>query len=217
MLVGTRMSKPVITVHEDTSLEEALDLMQEQNVGRLPVVDAHGRLIGIVSERQLLREHPSEATTLSKWEQKSMMSKISIKKIMTRNVTTITENTTFEEAAKIMAQERISGLPVLDGDKVVGLVTQKDVFKVFMELMGAYEHGLRVTVLVTEKPGELARLTQKIFELGGNIIALGTFLGENTANRKITFKISGIDQTKLIEGITPLVEEIEDIREIPAA
>ena len=100
MLVGNRMSSPVITVHPDTPMEEALNLMHRESVRRLPVVDNHGKLIGIVSERQLLKEHPSEATTLSVWEQREMLRKVTIKKIMTREVTTVTENTTIEEAAK---------------------------------------------------------------------------------------------------------------------
>ena len=177
MLVGNRMSSPVITVHPDTPMEEALNIMHRERVRRLPVVDSHGKLIGIVSERQLLKEHPSEATTLSIWEQREMLRKLTIKKLMTPNVFTVTEDTTFEEAAKIMAEEQISGLPVMRGNKLVGMITEKDVFKIFLELMGSYEHGIRMTVLVTEQPGILAHLSQKIFDIGGNIIALGKLSG----------------------------------------
>ena len=216
MLVGNRMSSPVITVHPDTPMEEALNIMHRERVRRLPVVDSHGKLIGIVSERQLLKEHPSEATTLSIWEQRDMLRKLTIKKLMTPNVFTVTENTTFEEAAKIMAEEQISGLPVMRGSKLVGMITEKDVFKVFLELMGSYEHGIRMTVLVPEQPGVLAHLAQKILDIGGNIIALGTFLAEDSESRRITFKIANVDQKQLEDALTPMVVEITDIRESPA-
>ena len=216
MLVGNRMSSPVITVHPDTPMEEALNIMHHERVRRLPVVDNRGKLIGIVSERQLLKEHPSEATTLSIWEQRDMLRKITIKKLMTPNVFTVTEDTTFEEAAKIMAEEGISGLPVMRGDKLVGMITEKDVFKIFLELMGSYEHGIRLTILVADQPGVLAHLAQKIFDIGGNITALGTFLGEDSESRKMTFKISDVDKKTLEEAILPLVQRIEDIRESPA-
>ncbi len=216
MLVGNRMSSPVITVHLDTPMEDALNLMHRERVRRLPVVDSHGKLIGIVSERQLLKEHPSEATTLSIWEMRDMLRKVTIKKLMTPNVTTITEDATIEEAAKIMTEGGISGLPVMRGDKLVGMITEKDIFKLFLELMGSYEHGIRVTVQVPEKPGVLAKLSQKIFDIGGNIIALGNFLAEDSSSRKITFKIANVDQKTLETAILPLVEEITDIRESPA-
>jgi len=216
MLVGNRMSSPVITVHPDTPMEDALNLMHRERVKRLPVVDSHGKLIGIVSERQLLKEHPSEATTLSVWELREMLRKVTIKKLMTQNVTTVTENTTIEEAAKIMAEEGISGLPVMRQNKLVGMITEKDVFKIFLELMGSYEHGIRLTVQVPERPGVLAHLSQKIFDIGGNIIALGNFLTEDAESRRITFKVANVDQKTLEAAIIPLVDKITDIRESPA-
>jgi len=216
MLVGNRMSSPVITVHPDTPMEDALSLMHRERVKRLPVVDSHGKLIGIVSERQLLKEHPSEATTLSVWEMREMLRKVTIKKLMTQNVTTVTENTTIEEAAKIMAEEGISGLPVMRQNKLVGMITEKDVFKIFLELMGSYEHGIRLTVQVPERPGVLANLSKKIFDIGGNIIALGNFLTEDAESRRITFKVSNVDQKTLEAAILPLVDKITDIRESPA-
>ena len=112
-----------------------------------------------------------------------------------------------------MADNKIGGLPVMRGDKVVGIITETDLFKLFLELFGARESGVRVTVLVPDVPGELAKLTKAIADAGGNIVALGTFAGEDPSTRAITIKVQGVDKDKLAEVLTPLAEKIEDIRE----
>jgi acetoin utilization protein AcuB len=132
---------------------------------------------------------------------------------MTKNVLTVNEDTPIEEAARVMADNKIGGLPVLRGDRVVGIITETDLFKIFLELMGARESGIRVALLVKEQPGALAQLTKAIADLGGNFIAFGQFTGEDPSNRLITFKVSGLDQQKLLEIVEPLAEEIVDIRQ----
>ena len=99
------------------------------------------------------------------------------------------------------------------GDRVVGIITETDLFKIFLELMGARESGVRVTILVPEKLGELAELTRAIADLGGNFIAFGQFTGEDPSNRLVTFKVSGLDKEKIRKIVAPLVEKIIDIRE----
>ena len=212
MLVGERMSHPVITVQPHIPAQEALALMKKEKVSRFPVVDKRGHMIGLVSEVDLLNASPSEATSLSIWEINYLVSKITVEKVMSRQVVTITEDTPLEEAARIMADKQIGGLPVMRGDKVVGMITETDLFKIFLELLGAREPGVRLSVLVPNAPGELATLSKAIFEAGGNIMALGTFLGESSENREIVFKVDGVDP-KTLEGVVlPFVEKIVDIR-----
>jgi acetoin utilization protein AcuB len=213
MLVKERMSHPVLTIHPDLSLQEALKLMREEHIRRFPVVDNHGRLVGIVSERDLLHAAPSDVTSLSIWEINYLLSKITVKKVMTRDVITIPEDTPLEEAARLMADHKIGGLPVVRAGELVGIVTETDLFKIFLEMLGGRETGVRIAVLVPNEPGELTKLTKTIFEAGGNIVALGTFLGESSKNREVTIKVAGVDGKELISKIEPLVERVIDFRE----
>ena len=160
MLVKERMSYPVITIHPELPMQDALSLMLKEQIRRLPIVDKHGRLIGIVSERDLLHASPYNATSLSIYEVNYLLSKITIKEVMSKNVTTVTENTPLEEAARIMADNKIGGLPVVRDNEVVGINTETDLFKIFLELLGAREPGIRVAPLVPNVPGELNQLTQ---------------------------------------------------------
>jgi len=211
MFVGERMSRPVISVPPDIPIIDALNLMRREHIRRAPVVK-DGRLIGIISEKDLLNASPSAATTLSVWELNYLLSKITVQEIMTKEVLTIDEGTPIEEAARIMADNKVGGLPVLKDNHLVGMITETDLFKVFLELMGAREMGVRVTVLVADRPGELAKLGQSVMNLGGNIIAFGIFTGEDITNRKATFKVTGVDVEQMISIITPIVEKVIDIR-----
>jgi acetoin utilization protein AcuB len=217
MLVKERMSHPVITVHPELPMQEALSLMRAEHIRRLPVVDKRGGLVGIVSERDLLHAAPSDATSLSIWEIHYLLSQITIEKIMTREVITIAEETPLEEAARIMADRKIGGLPVVRDGEVVGIVTETDLFRVFLEMLGAREPGIRITALVPNVPGELARLTRAVFEAGGNILALGTFLGGSAEEREVMLKVDGASAQVLREAIGPIVKRAVDVREVAAA
>ena len=213
MLVKERMSHPVIPVRPDLPVMEALNLMKKEHIRRLPVVDKHGRLVGIISEQDLLQAAPSSATSLSVWEVNYLIGKVIVKEVMSEDVITITEDTPLEEAARIMVDHKIGGLPVVRKRKVVGIITETDLFKIFLELLGAREAGVRLACLVPNIPGELAQLTKAIFDAGGNVLTLGTFQGENSENREITLKVEGITPQSLETVIKPFIERILDIRE----
>ena len=213
MLVGERMSSPVITVHPEMSMQDALNLMHQEHIRRFPVVNKRGALVGIVSEKDLFHASPSDATSLNIWEIHYLLSKIIVKDIMTRDVVTITEVTPIEEAARIMADSKIGGLPVLHDGDLVGIITETDLFKIFLELLGAREPGVRVAALVPGIPGELAKLTRAVFDIGGNIVSLGTFLGDTTENREVCMKVADVTVAVLEEAIEPIVEKVIDIRD----
>ena len=217
MLVGERMSKPVITVRPETPMPEALDLMRKEHIRRLPVVNKRGELIGIVTETNLLKASPSEATSLSIYEVTYLLSKLTVERIMTKPVVTVTEDTPLEEAARIMADHHFSGLPVMRGKELVGMITETSLFRVFLELLGARRAGVRVTVSLPDKPGELATLTRTVSELGGNIIALGTTMGESPSTGLVTFKVEGVKLEQLRKALLPLVKKLIDIRDTKPA
>jgi acetoin utilization protein AcuB len=217
MFVGERMSHPVLTVKPEMPIQDALKFMHTEHVRRLPVVGNRGDLLGIVTESDLLNASPSEASTLSVWEVSYLLSKITVERIMIRKVITVQEDLPLEEAARIMADHKIGSLPVLRGGELVGIITETDLFKIFLELLGARESGVRLTVLVADEPGKLHQLTGAVQELKGNIIALGTFMGESSENRLVTMKVSGVDANALRQAIAPLAEKVVDVREMAAA
>jgi acetoin utilization protein AcuB len=213
MLVGDRMSHPVISINPDLPVVDALNLMKRERIRRTPVV-RNGKMIGIVSDKDLLNASPSSATSLSVWEMNYLLSRIKVKDLMTKKVLTVSEDTPIEEAARIMADNKIGGLPVMRADHIVGIITETDLFKILLELMGAREPGVRMSVLILDKPGQLAKLTNTIANLNGNIIAFGQFTGEDPSNREVTFKVSGLDEGQLRSEIEPIVERVLDIRTV---
>jgi len=212
MLVGDRMTKRPVTISEDDSIDRGLDLMRSEKVRRLPVVDKHGQLVGIVSEKDLLYASPSPATSLSIYEIPYLLSKIEMRDLMTKEVITVTEDTPLEEAARIMADHKIGGLPVMRDDKLVGIITETDMFKVFLEMLGAREAGVRLAMLVPNEKGTLAKIAGKITELGGNILAQGTIMGEDPTNRELTLKVEDIAQEQLVSAMEGLGLRILDAR-----
>jgi acetoin utilization protein AcuB len=183
-------------------------------VRRLPVLDDAGNLVGIVSEKDLLYASPSPATSLSIYEMHYVLSRLKVSEVMSADLVTTTPDTLLEEAARIMADNKIGGLPVVQDGKLVGIITETDVFKVFLELLGAREHGLRLTIEIPERKGEIARLTTEIARMGGNILALGTFLGDDPTTAVLTVKVEGVSVGALSDAIEDLDLEILDSEEV---
>lgn len=212
MLVGEKMTKNPVTVLQSASIDEALDIMRRMKVRRLPVVDKKGRMVGIVSELDLLKVSPSPATTLSIYEIPYLLSKIKLKDIMTRDVITVTEDTPLEEAARIMADHKIGGLPVLRGSELVGIITETDLFKIFLELFAARQEGVRLSLLVPNAKGTFARITSRIAELGGNIMALGTLPTREPELYQLMLKVIDVPEDRLVAAMQELGLQILDAR-----
>lgn len=215
MFVEKRMSHPVITVKPDVPIHDALNIMRKESIRRLPVVNDRGRMVGIISERDILHAEPSDATSLSVWELNYLLSRIAVSDVMTHDVVSVFVDTPIEEAARIMADSKIGGLPVMRGDDLVGIITETDLFKVFLELLGAREAGVRITALVRDIPGELAKLTGAISAINGNIVAMVQFMGESPENRLVTLKVEGASQKDLEAALKDIVAKLVDVRETP--
>jgi acetoin utilization protein AcuB len=213
MLVKERMSRNPITVRPDTPVTEAQALMKREKIHHLPVLDRDGRLAGIVAEKDLLYASPSPATTLSVYEMTSLLAKLAVEKVMSPKPFTVEEDVPLEEAARIMADNHIGGLPVVRGTTLVGMITESDLFRVFIELFGARQKGVRLTVVVPNERGGLAKVSAAIAKAGGNIIALGTFLADDPTQGRLTVKIDGIAKEQVMEALRPLAVRIEDVRE----
>lgn len=213
MLVKERMSRNPITIKADTPVTEAQGLMKREKIHHLPVLDREGRLVGIVTEKDLLYAAPSPATTLSVYEMTSLLAKLTVDKVMSAKPLTVTEDVALEEAARIMADRNIGGLPVMRGSTLVGIITESDLFRVFIELFGARQKGVRISMVIPNERGELAKVSTAITKAGGNIIALGTFLADDTTQGRLTIKVERLTKDQILEALRPLAVRIEDIRD----
>lgn len=215
MLVKERMTSPAMTVTPDTSFQDALKLMRDHKFRRIPVVDQEGKLIGIVSERDLLHASPSPATSLSVWEVNYLLWKLKVADIMTHHVITIDQDAPIEDAANLMVTRKIGGLPVVDHTgKVAGVITETDIFKAFAEMLGSGEKGLRLTIKVPSGGGTLARLSQAIYEQGGLIVSVGSLDKESSKERELIIKIRGVSKDKIVPVLEALGDHVVDAREV---
>jgi acetoin utilization protein AcuB len=206
------MTSNPMTIAPDTSIAEAMEQMKRENVRRFPVVDKDRKLIGVVTQTDLLHASPSAATSLTMWEITYLLSQIKVREVMTRDVKTVTEDTPLEDAARIMVNNKIGSLVVVRDGGPVGIITESDIFQVFLEMMGARERGIRLTVLAPYVKGSMAAITSAVTEAGGLILAFDTFLGEDPSNWGCTLKVAEISEEALLEAVRPLVVEVVDVR-----
>jgi acetoin utilization protein AcuB len=212
MLVGERMSRPVISITKDMPIHDALALFKKEHIRRAPVLQ-DGKLVGIISDKDLLNASPSQVTSLNVWEINYMLSKITVKEVMTRKVLTVQLDTPIEEAARLMADNKIGGVPVLKADKVVGIITETDLFKIFLELMGGRTSGVRVTAVAEDQPGQLAKITKAIADAGGNFISFGQFTGTDAKSVIVTFKVAEMKMEDVKKALAKVVIRFVDVRE----
>jgi acetoin utilization protein AcuB len=215
MLVRDRMTPNPITIVADAAVSEALDLMTRRSVRRLPVVDKGGRLIGIVSEKELLHASPSPVTALNVYEVKEMLHLLTINKIMGSRLITVEEDAPLEEAAVLMAANKVGGLPVTCKGSLTGMITETDIFKSFLELLGSKRPGVRISVITSGARGVMAKIANAIFECGGNIVGLGMIELKDSIKElwEVTFKIQGATKEELLKSLRPLVQDVVDLRD----
>ena len=211
MLVGERMTRNPVTILETASIDDGIHLMRERRVRRLPVLDSSGKMVGIVSDKDLLHAAPSPATSLSVYELHYLLARLTIKQVMSSPVISVTADTPIEEAAAVMADHKIGGLPVVEGGALVGIITETDIFKILVELLGARQPGLRVTLAVRDAKGTLANITQALAAQGANVISLVAYEGVGEFDSRITIKLGDVD-AETVRRVTDLKLSIVDLR-----
>jgi len=174
MFVANCMTKNPITIAPDVGIDEAAKIMDKGHFRRLPVVE-HGKLVGFFTNRDLLRASPSAATTLDRFEMRTLLSKIKVADVMQKNVITVTDTTTIEEAALVMAREKIGCMPVLsEVGKVVGIISSTDIFRAFVTVMGLDSGKTRLTIAVADRKGVLRDIATVLADLDINIDSMVT-------------------------------------------
>ncbi|MCL2272837.1 MAG: CBS domain-containing protein [Treponema sp.] len=214
MIVSRIMTRNPVFIHSDISLSEARTLMDTVNVGHLPVLKKNNELAGLITKVDLVKAGPSPATSLDMYEISYLLSKIKVDKVMVKEVVTVQENETIEEAARIMADRGIGCLPVMNGQFLVGIITDTDIFHFFINAFGARHQGIRITINFREKVGQIAAFAGAVADKGGNIIAFVTSEGDDASHRRATLKITGISRAD-VQTIAKSLDgsEVEDIRE----
>lgn len=215
MLVKDRMTLNPVTAQPDTTHKQATELMREHNVHHLPIVEKNGKLIGIVVDEDLLSAQPSPATTLSIYEIHSLLSKLQLKQIMQHPVRTVMPDCPLEEAARIMLNEGIGCLPVMENDQLVGIITDTDIFQTFVAILGGGAEGARFTLQLADKPGILAKVAQAVADAGGNIISVTTWHGRDSGEAYLTIKERGANFAQLKQTLASLDTTLIEMRERP--
>ena len=176
MFVKNKMTTNPYTISPDQSILEANEIMMQHGVRRLPVLK-NGKLVGIVSKEDILKASPSKATTFSMGEISYLLYKTKISQIMTKNPITISPDALLEEAATLMRDNKIGFLPVVDNGKLVGIITESDIFDAFIELLGFRTPGTRLTIEAVDEPRIMSQLTSIIGQFGANINHAAVYRG----------------------------------------
>lgn len=199
MFVADRMTKNPVTVAPDLKIDEAAAIMKEHGFRRLPVV-VQGKVIGFLSDRDLMKVSPSPATTLSKYEINSLLAKMTVKEIMSKKVVSISVDATIEEAALLMYKEKIGGIPVVSSvGAIVGIITETDIFKTFVDVMGLIDGKTRLTIAVKDKIGVVREVSAVFSEMGLNIDSL------------VSCKLDSGDYEIVVRGDFPDVEILKEV------
>jgi acetoin utilization protein AcuB len=173
MFVQDVMQTQLFTVTPETTLPEAISLTAQRGIRHLPVLDGE-RLVGIVSDRDLKRAMASPATSLEAHELRYLLDHVLVREIMTGGVITVRPTAPIEEAARLMVLEKIGALPVTEGERLIGLLTETDVLRLFVRGMGAGEPSSRLDVVLGDRPHALAEAVQTVENAGADISSLVT-------------------------------------------
>ncbi len=199
MFVKNKMTTNPFTISPDQTIPDAHEIMAQNGVKRLPVMK-DGKLVGIVSKEDIQHASPSKATTFSMGEITYLLAKTKIKSIMTKNPVTISSGALLEEAAIVMRDNDISFLPVVDNNKLVGIITKTAIFDSFIELLGFRETGTRLTIEVDDEPGIMSNLTSIIGNSGANITHVAVYRGAN-GKSAIVIGISSLNTADIEKSI----------------
>jgi len=194
------MSKPVVTVEKNDSMQQAATLMKENRIRLLPVVDK-GKLCGILSDRDLKRASASDATSLDVHELLYLISKIKVADIMTRDVVTVHQDWTVEETADLMLARKISGAPVVDDQgQLCGVITQTDLFKATLYITGLKKRGFHLAFVLEDTPGSIMEIVNVIREFGGRMASiLSTYERAPAGYRNVYLRFYAVSRDRIDE------------------
>lgn len=201
MIIKDWMTRDVITVDPETSMMRAAKVMKEKGIRRLPVVDEKGKVLGMLSDRDVKEASPSKATTLDVHELYYLLSEIKVKNIMTPNPITIRESETVVKCAAMMHDKKISGIPVLnDKDELVGIMTQNEVYRVLLSITGIYHGGIQMGLKLSDQRGTLKEVLDCLRGHKARVISVLTSYDKvEEGQRQVFIRIMDMDKSVLNE------------------
>jgi acetoin utilization protein AcuB len=210
MLIKDWMTKDPITITENTSMIKAIHIMSERRFRRIPVVAA-GRLVGMVTDRDLKEASPSKATTLDVHELYYLLAELQVKEIMSRNPVSVSEDDTVEHAAQIMLEHTISGLPVVDASgQVVGIITQSDVFRAFMDIAGVLQGGVQFALRLEDRPGLIKEVVDLLRARGARFVSLlSSYATSQEGYRDVYIRVKNLAPKGVAETQAELASHFE--------
>jgi acetoin utilization protein AcuB len=194
MLIKDWMTKDPITINQDTSMIKAIHIMKEHRFRRLPVLSGEGKVVGMVTDRDLKEASPSKATTLDVHELYYLLAELQVKEIMSRNPISVSQDDTVEHAAQIMLDNTISGMPVVDQAGLIkGIITQSDIFRAFMHITGILQGGVQFALRLDDRPGILKEVADLVRGQGGRMVSLLTYYRSAEENvREVYIRVKNL-------------------------
>ena len=214
MLVRDAMTSAPITVLDTTTLPDVARIFDEKHIRRAPVLNASGKLVGIVSDHDVMTTMPSPATTLSRWEMNSLLEKLPVKDFMTSRVWVTPSDCPIEEVARFLLDKKIGALPVVDDGELIGIITESDIFRTFVAMLsGGKKPGLRFVLRVEEGRGILASLGSIINDNGGSIISIATLDEGDGVHKRLMVKEEGANGAAVRSALVAADFEVLEVRE----
>jgi len=217
MYVGRIMNTYLMTVPPDTNLQKAKEIIDEKRIHHLLVVDKTGNLIGIVSDRDVKQSSASPATALSVHELNYLLTQLTVEPIMAKKIITISPGTTIERAALIMQKNRINALPVIEDEKLVGIITSTDVMRVLLRAIGFGEGSARFAVLVEDRVGIIAEVSRILKDQQISIRSLVTWPEKDYSGiYQLVMRVASKDKDDAVsalsnQGFKVLTEYVHDL------
>ncbi|MEE8357306.1 MAG: CBS and ACT domain-containing protein [Anaerolineales bacterium] len=215
MFVRDRMTPDPICGHPDMAVTEARDLMRSKGFRHLPIVKDKNNLVGLITRTSLSSALPSDISRFSRFEINYTLSRIKVQSVMVKDVITIEPDTPIENAAFLMADKKIGTLPVVQNDKLVGIISDSDLFSIMTSLLGARTPGIRITVQQPDQSGVIARLTSVIADAGGYLSVFVGYFPKNDPTQWVSVcKVQNIEENRLVEVVNGIEDTtIIDIRQ----
>jgi acetoin utilization protein AcuB len=212
MLVKNRMSTEVFTLNPDQTLLKAMTLVQQKRIRHLPVVQ-DGKVVGMVTERDIRKAGASDSTSLSIFELNYLMDQIKVSSFMTKKVISVSPEAPIEEAAKLIYDHKIGALPVVEQNRLVGLITSSDILETFIEVLGINEPGVRLVLELEDRVGALADTTKIIKDLGLYLVSVVTLpQEEGKKTRETVLRVRPTDEKKLKDYLRTVGPPIISVR-----
>lgn len=209
MFVRDCMTANPITIAKDTPIFHALEIIKRRKIRHLPVT-REGRLAGLVTERGLLKVSPSPASTLSVYELNYILAKVTVAEAMIKNPITVSPGIPIEEAALLMRDHKVGCLPVVEDDRLVGILTQTDMVEALVRLFGLRKAGSRIVVEITDRVGVLHEITSLFKEKGVNICSLTSFEREPGLYH-LTFRLGIADARDLVADLEKMGHRVVSV------